>query len=91
MIILLDKNIVLKALKSPYKRILDFAMTYVNLTEKEQECVQICCIEDVTEELAAERLQVSRDYVAKHKKKGIIKLQQAWKYCELIPILTNYK
>ncbi len=88
---MLDREIVLKALKSPYKHILDFAMTYVSLTEKERECVFICCVDDVTEEQASERLQVSRDFVAKHKKKGLVKIQQAWKYCELIPILIDYK
>lgn len=88
---MLDRDIVIQALKTPYKRVLDFAMTYVSLSDKEKSCVFLCIVDDITEEKVAEQLKVSREYVSKHKKRGIEKLQKAWEFCELIPILTMHE
>lgn len=87
----LPRETVLRALKTPYKRVLDFAFTYVSLSKPEETCIRCVIIDGMTEEEAAEALGYSRDYIAKHKAKGIRKLQQAWERCEVLPILTEYE
>lgn len=87
----LDKKTTLKALKTPYRRVLDFAMTYVSLSKKERECVFCVIVEGNTEEAVAEMLDVSRDYVARHKATGLAKIMRAWENCEVIPILIDYQ
>lgn len=87
----LPRETVLRALKTPYKRVLDFAFTYVSLSKPEETCIRCVIIDGMTEEEAAEALGYSRDYIAKHKAKGIRKLQQAWEGCEVLPILTEYE
>lgn len=85
-----DKQIVLKALRTPYKRVLDFAMTYVSMSKKERECVFNVIVDGETEETAAEMMGVSRDFVAKHKASGLEKIAKAWEHCEVLPILIDY-
>ena len=87
----LPRETVLRALKTPYKRVLDFAFTYVSLSKPEETCIRCVIIDGMTEEEAAEVLGYSRDYIAKHKARGIRKLQQAWEGCEVLPILTEYE
>lgn len=79
----LPRETVLRALKTPYKRVLDFAFTYVSLSKPEETCIRCVIIDGMTEEEAAEALGYSRDYIAKHKARGIRKLQQAWEGCEV--------
>lgn len=86
-----DKQTVIKALKTPYKRVLDFAMTYVSLTKKEHDCVFCVVVEGNTEEAAAEIMDVSRDFVAKHKAAGLAKIMRAWEHCEVLPVLVDYE
>ncbi len=86
----MDKSVVLRALKTPYHRPLDFALTYASLTANEEKCLRATLIEGRTEEEAAEMLCYSRDFVTKHKKRAVEKLQRAWDYCEVIPILIDY-
>ena len=86
----MDKAVVIRALKTPYHRPLDFALTYASLTANEEKCLRATLIEGHTEEEAAEILSYSRDFVTKHKKRALEKLGRAWDYCEVIPILLNY-
>lgn len=86
----MDKDTVVKALKSPYKPMLDYAMTYVSLSDKERICIEECIIKDYTEEETAEKIEKSRDYVAKYKASGLAKIQKAWQYCPLIKVLIDY-
>ena len=85
-----DKTTVIKALRTPYKRVLDFAMTYVSLSKKERDCVFCVIVEGNTEEAAAEMMDVSRDFVAKHKAAGLAKIMRAWEHCEVLPVLVDY-
>ena len=80
----------MRALRTPYRRPLDFALTYASLTEKEEKCLRATLIDGQTEEAAAEALAFSRDFVTKHKRRALDKLQRAWDYCEIIPILLDY-
>lgn len=87
----MDKKTVLKALRSPYKPVLDYALTYVALSDKERLCVSECVIKDNTEEETAYKIQRSRDFVAKHKKKGIDRICKAWNEIpEIVFQLSDY-
>ena len=46
----MDKIAVKKALRTPYKPLLDYAMTFVSLSEKERKVLTLCLIELLTEE-----------------------------------------
>lgn len=59
---MLPRETVLRALKTPYKRVLDFAFTYVSLSKPEETCIRCVIIDGMTEEEAAEALGYSRDY-----------------------------
>lgn len=91
---MIAKQVAIKALRTPYKPILDYALTYVSLSDKERSCVELCLVRGNTEEETADRLQRSRDFVAKHKKRGFEKVCQAWsktELCDIIEQLTDYK
>ena len=47
-------------------------------------------VEGNTEEAAAEMMDVSRDFVAKHKAAGLAKIMRAWQHCEVLPVLVDY-
>ena len=64
----MDKTAVKKALRTPYKPLLDYAMTFVSLSEKERKVLTLCLIELLTEEKTAEILGYSCDFVARTKK-----------------------
>lgn len=74
----LDRNTVLRALKTPYAPLLTLAFTYVSLSRNEMLCVKGCIVDGETEEAFAERIERSRDFVARHKASGIRRLQHAW-------------
>lgn len=91
---MISKEVAIKALETPYKPILDYTLTYVSLSDKERSCVEPCLVRGNTEEETADRLQRSRDFVAKHKKRGFEKVCKAWGKVEISDIieqLTDYK
>ncbi len=88
---MLDKKDVIRALRTPYRKPLELAFEYVNLTRREREIIECIYIEGLTEEAAAEEMGVSRDYVAKHKKRALQKLAQAWDGLEIYKIVTDYE
>lgn len=88
---MLAKRDVIRALRTPYRKPLELAFEYVNLTRREREIIGYIYIDGLTEEAAAEEMGVSRDYVAKHKKHALRKLAQAWDGLEIFEIVTDYK
>lgn len=87
---MIDRQTVLTALRCPDAGLLKIALSYANLSVKESTCIRATIIDDLTEEEAAEDLGYSRDYVAKHKAKAIERLQKAWEFCPLIPVMLQY-
>lgn len=88
---MLSKEDVVRALHTPYKKPLALAFEYVNLTRSERQCIDMVYIDGLTEERAAEEMCVSRDYVAKHKKRAMQKLAQAWEGLDIYAVLIDYK
>lgn len=88
---MLSKGDVVHALRTPYKKPLDLAFEYVSLTRSERRIIDAVYIDGLTEEAAAEEMEVSRDYVAKHKRRALEKLAQAWDGLEIYKIISDYK
>ena len=86
---MIARETVVKALHSPLQKVLRFALTYATLTDDELEVIERTYINGKTEETAAEEMNVSPEFIAKKKAKAIKKLQAAWEFCEVIPILTR--
>lgn len=88
---MLSKGDVVHALRTPYKKPLELAFEYVSLTRSERRIIDAVYIDGLTEEAAAEEMEVSRDYVAKHKRRALEKLAQAWDGLEIYKIISDYK
>lgn len=87
----MDKTAVKKALRTPYKPLLDYAMTFVSLSEKERKVLTLCLIELLTEEKTAEILGYSRDFVARTKKQALERVLKAWeKMPEFVEQMIKY-
>ena len=87
----MDKTAVKKALRTPYKPLLDYAMTFVSLSEKERKVITLCFVELFTEEKTAEILGYSRDFVARTKKRALERVLKAWeKIPEVIEQMNQY-
>ena len=87
----MDKTAVKKALRTPYKPLLDYAMTFVSLSEKERKVLTLCFVELLTEEKTAEILGYSRDFVARTKKRALERVLKAWeKIPEVIEQMNQY-
>ena len=88
---MMDKTAVKKALRTPYKPLLDYAMTFVSLSEKERKVLKLCFVELLTEEKTAEILEYSRDFVARTKKRALERVLKAWeKIPEVIEQMNQY-
>ena len=88
---MLSKIDVVHALRTPYKKPLELAFEYVSLTRSERRIIDAVYIGGLTEEAAAEEMEVSRDFVAKHKRRALEKLAQAWDGLEIYKIISDYK
>ena len=87
----MDKIAVKKALRTPYKPLLEYAMTFVSLSEKERKVLTLCLIELLTEEKTAEILGYSRDFVARTKKQALERVLKAWeKMPEFVEQMIKY-
>ena len=87
----MDKTAVKKALRTPYKPLLDYAMTFVSLSEKERKVLTLCLIELLTDGKTAEILEYSRDFVARTKKRALERVLNAWeKIPEIIEQMNQY-
>ena len=87
----MDKTAVKKALRTPYKPLLDYAMTFVSLSEKERKVLTLCFVELLTEEKTPEILGYSRDFVARTKKRALERVLKAWeKIPEVIEQINQY-
>lgn len=88
---MLAKGDVIHALRTPFRKPLELAFEYVNLTRREREIIGRIYIDGLTEEAAAEEMGVSRDYIAKHKKHALGRLAQAWDGLEIFEIINDYE
>ena len=74
----LDREIVIKALRTPYAPLRELALSYASLSRDEMRCVIGCVVEGKTNEQLAEEIDRSPKFVSRHRGEGLRRLQYAW-------------
>lgn len=71
-------------LNYPTKPLVEFALTLVNLTWQERAAIELCAIQNYTQERAAEKTGCSPDAMQRWYRAAIKKLCAAWSGCAWI-------
>ena len=74
----MDKTEIRKILKNPSKELVNIALSYVNLTDKEKEIIKLVEMEGKTEERTAEILDISVRGLQQLKASAFEKLNIVW-------------
>lgn len=74
----MERKDIKSILQCPYKDILDYLLSIVNLNKKELEAIEEIDIKGYTEEYTAEVLGVSQRYIQQQRSKAYKKLSKAW-------------
>lgn len=74
----LDKEIVIKALRTPYAPLRELALSYASLSRDEMRCLIGCVVDRKTNEEFAEEIERSPKFVSRHRGEGLRRLQYAW-------------
>ena len=85
----MDKTEIRKILKNPSKELVNIALSYVNLTDKEKEVLELVEMQGKTEERTAELLDISDRNVRYIKESAFNKLNSVWSYNIFIQILKE--
>ena len=85
----MDKTEIRKILKNPSKELVNIALSYVNLTDKEKEILELVEMQGKTEERTAEILDISDRNVRYIKESAFNKLNKVWSYNIFIQILKE--
>lgn len=85
----MDKNEIRKILKYPSLEIVNLALDYVNLTEKERKVIELTELKGYTEERGAEILDISVRNLQMIKAKSFEKIDFVWSNNLLIKIISN--
>lgn len=85
----MDKNEIRKILKYPSLEIVNLALDYVNLTEKERRVIELTELKGYTEERSAEILDISVRNLQMIKAKSFEKIDFVWSNNLLIKIISN--
>ena len=74
----LEKEIVIKALRTPYAPLCELALSLASLSRDELRCVIGCIVDGKTNEELAEEIERSPKFVSRHRGEGVRRLQYAW-------------
>ena len=74
----MEKREIISFLRCPAGDLVDFAIKSANLTIHERESIEMCARLGMTQERAAEEIDVSVDAVQKWYGSGMKKLDKAW-------------
>ena len=85
----MDKTEIRKILKNPSKELVNIALSYVNLTDKEKEVLELVEMQGKTEERTAELLDISDRNVRYIKESAFNKLNMVWSYNIFIQMLKE--
>lgn len=85
----MEKVDIRRILKSPSKEMVEIALGYVNLTEKERKVIEYVEMQEKTEERTAEILDISTRYLQTLKAEAFKKLDAVWSYNLFISILLE--
>ena len=85
----MEKSDIRKILRNPSKELVDLALGYVNLTEKERTIIEYTEIKGISEERTAELMCLSTRHLQKIKREAINKINEVWTYTKLISIMLR--
>lgn len=76
----MEKKDIRKILKNPSKDLVNIALGYVNLTDKERQIIELIEMQGKTEERTAEILDISDRNVRYIKESAFEKMNKVWSY-----------
>lgn len=85
----MEKKEIRKILKNPSTELVKIALSYVNLTDKEKQIIELVEMQGKTEERTAEILDISDRNVRYIKDSAFEKLNKVWSYNLFISILKR--
>ena len=85
----MDKTEIRAILRNPSKELVNIALSYVNLTDKEREIIELIEMQGKTEERTAEILDMSDRNVRYIKESAFKKLDSVWSYNIFIQMLKR--
>ena len=74
----LAKDVVTRALRTPYANLRDRALSDVSLSHDEIRCVIGCVVDGYTNEELAEMIERSPKFVSRHRTEGLHRIAAAW-------------
>lgn len=85
----MEKVNIRKILKNPSKEMVNIALNYVNLTDKERQIIEYVEMQGKTEERTAEILDISTRNLQTSKAEAFKKLDSVWSYNLFISMLLE--
>ena len=85
----MEKNDIRKILKNPSKDLVNIALSYVNLTDKERQIIELVEMQGKTEERTAEILDISDRNVRYIKDSAFEKLNIVWSYNMFVSLMLK--
>ena len=85
----MDKKEIREILKNPSTELVKIALSYVNLTDKEKQIIELVEMQGKTEERTAEILDISDRNVRYIKESAFEKLKKVWSYNLFVSILKR--
>lgn len=85
----MEKSDIRKILKNPSKDLVNIALSYVNLTDKERQIIELVEMQGKTEERTAELLDISDRNVRYIKESAFEKLNIVWSYNMFVSLMLK--
>lgn len=85
----MEKSDIRKILKNPSKDLVNIALGYVNLTDKERQIIEYVEMKGITEERTAEILDISDRNVRYIKESAFEKLNIVWSYNLFVSLMLK--
>ena len=85
----MEKKEIREILKNPSAELVKIALSYVNLTDKEKQIIELVEMQGKTEERTAEILDISDRNVRYIKESAFEKLNKVWSYNLFVSILKR--
>lgn len=85
----MEKSDIRKILKNPSKDLVNIALSYVNLTDKERQIIELVEMQGKTEERTAEILDISDRNVRYIKDSAFEKLNIVWSYNLFVSLMLK--
>lgn len=85
----MEKSDIRKILKNPSKDLVNIALGYVNLTDKERQIIEYVEMKGITEERTAEILDISDRNVRYIKDSAFEKLNIVWSYNLFVSLMLK--